>query len=218
VSTTIVRIENAGPGLRARRLVFEDGSEPRVTSKAAVKELGLEVGADVTPAVLEEALAEVELQLAKDRALLLLGYREHSQSELRAKLQDAGYSREIAAAVVARFAEVQLVDDVRFASAWVRTRRNARYGTRRIKQELQRKGVAEETVLAALEEESPDGDDELERARAALGSRSAADRKGREKLVRRLIGRGFSLGTAIEAVNSRVSSACDDMDTPSDLP
>jgi SOS response regulatory protein OraA/RecX len=217
VGTTIVRIENAGPGLRARRLVFEDGSEPRLTSKAALKELGLEVGAETSPETLEAALSEIELPLAKDRALMLLGYREHSQFELAKKLRECGYPRDIAEAVVKRFVEVQLVDDARFAASWVRSRRSARYGTRRIKQELDRKGISEDVVLAALEEESPDGDDELARAQAALGARVAEDRKGRDKLVRRLVGRGFSLGVAIEAVNSSAASGCDTMDTPSDL-
>ena len=214
---TIARIENAGPGLRARRLVFSDGSPTRTTSAAALKETGIQEGTEITPEALESELATIEPPLAKDRALRLLGYREHSSAELEHKLRDSGYPKPVAASIVARFVEVELVDDARFAGAWIRTRHCAGYGARRIRQELERKGVAPETIDAAFEESATDGVDEFARASAALGSRQAHDRASRDKLVRRLIGRGFSLTVAIGAVDaSRMGS--DEVDTPSDLP
>ena len=218
MSTTIARIEHAGPDLRARRLVFSDGSPSRITSASALKELGIEVGADVSLEALEEALAAVEPALAKDRALRLLGYREHSRAELERKLRDSGYPHGLAAAIVARFVEVELVDDARFASAWVRSRRLSGYGSRRIRQELERKGVTPETIDAALDEESPDADDELARARAALGSRTASDRAGRDRLVRRLVSRGFSLNVSLTAVDAIQTMGRSEVDTPPDLP
>ena len=218
MSTTVARIEHAGPDMRARRLVFSDGSPSRTTSAAAIKELGVEEGAELSPQMLEDALAAIEPGLAKDRALRLLGYREHSRAELERKLRDSGYPRGLSAGIVERFVEVELVDDARFASAWVRSRRIARYGTRRIRQELERRGIAPEVIGAALDEGSPDSDDELSRAVAALGTRAASDRSSRDKLVRRLVGRGFSLGVSIAAVDTTRSPGSDDMDTPSDLP
>jgi len=101
----LVRIEIAGPGAKARRLVFDDGGAPRETSAAAVKRLGIEEGTEVAREAVVAALSETEYGLAKERALRLLGYREHSAEELLRKLRDTGYPEAVAQAVVARFTE-----------------------------------------------------------------------------------------------------------------
>ncbi len=197
----IVRIETAGPGAKARRLCLDDGLEPRLTSAAAVKALSLEVGADVQRDDLETALAEVELPLAKERALLLLGYRERSVSELARKLAETGYPPAVVREVVDRYADVELVDDARFAGSWARTRLGAGYGPRRVARELAEKGVDEAVAQAAIAD-ALDGRSEVELARAALRGRTAHDRAGRERLVRRLCSRGFELRTALTAVDA----------------
>ena len=141
MSPRIARIEDAGPDRKARRLTFEDGIEPRITSASVVKELGLEEGLSIDADVLEASLAEVELLLAKERALRLLGYRERSRAELVRKLCDSGYPEAIASQVAERFAEIELLDDERFAAVWVRTRNAAGFGARRIASELAEKGL-----------------------------------------------------------------------------
>lgn len=198
MSTTIQRIESAGPDARARRVFFDDDSESRVTSKAALKFLELEVGSNVDSAEFSSALAEHEPRLARERALQLLGYRERSRSELRQRLIDNGYPAPVVDSVVSRFCEVELVDDVRFASSWVRSRASAGYGRRRILRELADKGVDDQIALAAVDEQI--GEDELSRAHSALKGREPRDPKDRERLVRRLVARGFELRTAVEAV------------------
>lgn len=199
--STLERIEIAGPGSKARRLVFDDGLDPRMTSAAAVKELGLVSEMLISREDVERSLAEVEPALAKDRALRLLGYREHSASELRRKLQDNGYPRTLAESITQRYVDVELVDDRRFAASWVRSRVSAGYGSRRIKQELAQRGVDAEVIDEALAD-AVDPQGEVDRARQALGARTASDRAGRDKLVRRLVTRGFSLSVALAALHA----------------
>jgi regulatory protein len=201
VHIILERIETAGPGSKARRLVFNDGLDPRCTSAAAVKELKLEAGAEVSRESVESALAKIEYDLARDRALKLLGYREHSAAELRRKLRDNGYPANISSAVTDRFVEVELVDDVRFANIWTRSRVAAGYGGRRIKQELAQRGIDPDLIESTWSAYS-DSDEELANACAALGSRRATDRSGRDKLVRRLVSRGFAFSVAIAAVDT----------------
>jgi regulatory protein len=195
----LVRIETAGPERKARRLVFNDGMEPRVTSKAAVKQLGLVENTRMDVSTLEQALKGCEYDLAKEKALQLLGYRERSCAELVRKLQNAGYPRSVCLAVTERFSEVQLVDDARFAGMWVRTRRASGYGSRRISRELHEKGIAEDVIETALAQQGA-GADQLEAARTALRGRTPRDRADGNRLVRRLISRGFTLNVALEAV------------------
>lgn len=201
MSPRIARIEDAGPGRKARRLVFDDGSEPRVTSAVAVKNLGLSEDTDIAAKALDEALAQIEPHLAKERAIQLLGYRERSTSELRKGLIDSGYGSSTASSVVERLQELGLVDDERFAGMWVHSRAASGIGARRIAHELAEKGVAPDTIDAALQESCPT-DGQLERAKSALGGRVATDRKAREKLVRRLVSRGYDLSIALRAVQS----------------
>ncbi len=195
---TIVNITAAGPESKARRLSFDDTTE-RTTSATVVKALGLEVGASVD----EQDLLEQERDFARERALRVLGYRERSEAELRQKLLDSGYPHEVTDAVVSRMAELSMVDDERFAAMWVRTRATAGFGRRRIERELSTRGVAPETIssaFAALEDH-----DEVADAVASLRGRAPRDPKERERLLRRLITRGFSMSTALEAL-SRVGS------------
>jgi regulatory protein len=198
VGTVIQRIESAGPDARARRLIFGDYSPPRVVSTAALKLLGLEAGSTVEIAELERSLAEHEPRLARERALQLLGYRERSCSELRQRLLGGGYPAGVVDAVLQRFCEVELVDDRRFAAAWARSRASAGYGRRRILRELADKGVSDDVAHDAAQEEL--GDNELCRARESLRGRQPRNAKDRERLIRRLVARGFELRIALEAV------------------
>ncbi|MEI7814311.1 MAG: regulatory protein RecX [Coriobacteriia bacterium] len=198
MSAVIERIECVGPDRKARRICFADDADSRVTSAAALKLLGVKVGDEVDQAELIRELAAHEPQLARERALQLLGYRERSVSELRQRLLDNGYPTLLVDAVVARFCEVELVDDRRFASAWVRSRASAGYGRRRIQRELAQKGVTDELAEAALNDEL--AGDELSRAQDALRGRRPRDPKDRERLVRRLVSRGFELRVALDAV------------------
>jgi regulatory protein len=197
----IGRIEDAGPERKARRLVFDDGSDPRVTSAAALKLGEVSVGLEIEPAALDRALADVELALAKESAYRLLGYHDRSRAELDRKLRDRGYPAEVASAIVARLDELGIVDDQRFAALWVRSRAAQGMGARRIARELGQKGVAAETIEAALATEAPE-ETQLSTAVHALRGKTATDPKQRDRLVRRLVTKGFDLRTAIRAVDS----------------
>lgn len=195
----ITRIEIAGPDSRARRLIFDDYSDPRTTSAAVVKQLALSTDAPIDRAELETSLCAAESTLARERALQLLGYRERSAYEVESKLRDNGYPAHVAKSVVTRFTESQLIDDVRFAQAWVRSRMAAGYGRRRIATELSRKGVDDGIALSALAEDLG-AHTELQRARDSLRDRVPRDMRERQRLVRRLVSRGFDLRDALDAV------------------
>jgi regulatory protein len=198
--TRIERIENAGPDRRARRLVFSDpGLEPRLTSAAVVRVLGLDAETEIEPTELEERLNEVELACARERALRVLGHRERSTAELRRRLSDDGYPEPVVAVVVARFEELQLVDDARFAALWVRTRNSAGLGPQRIRRELRERGVSDEIIREAMS--GVMDADQVERARQTLGNRPLATASDRDRALRRLVGKGFDFTTARKAID-----------------
>jgi regulatory protein len=132
----------------------------------------------------------------KGRALRYLAQREHSRAELERKLArhvedqpEASAQAQIAAALddlVAR----GLLSEARVAES-VLLGQGRRYGTRRLKQTMQAKGLAPELVAHTLQQARAT---ELERAqdvwRRRFGS-PPADAAERARQMRFLAGRGF---------------------------
>jgi regulatory protein len=101
------------------------------------------------------------------------------------------------ASVVARLAEQHYLDDRAFASTYTRLRQeNQSFGKRRVQQELTRKGVHAELVASTLETAYAQvPEDQLIRqyvARKRIAK--PQDDKQTARLVRRLVGAGFSFG------------------------
>ena len=102
------------------------------------------------------------LEAAKAIAFRYFGYAARSQQEIVRRLEKAEFAPEIIAHVVADMTARGWLDDEAFAQAWVADRADRkRYGKARLAQELQRKGVAKETVQETLG--AVDEDAELQR-------------------------------------------------------
>lgn len=89
----------------------------------------------------------------------LLARREHSVAELRAKLTAREFDADAVDAAVNRLAEEGLIDDRRFAAAFVASRVRKGQGPVRIRVELERRGVSTDTVVACLDQGDIDWDD-----------------------------------------------------------
>lgn len=194
---SIASVDTAGP--KARRLVFADGEPFRETSAPVIKDLGLQACQTWDRDDLEVRLLDSERVQSWDRALRMLGYRDRTTKEIRTALLRDGYPEQMVAVTVERLVDLRLLDDSRFAAGWVRTRYAAGYGAKRIARELAEKGVEAGISAEALEQERPE--DALSLARKALHGRTAAPGRERDRLVRRLLARGFTLEVALEATS-----------------
>ena len=213
----ITAIDPAGPDRRARRLVF-DASDPRTTAAAAVKELGLTVDDVWSGDDLETALGEAESALARDRALRMLGYRDRSTFELASRLLADGYPQNVVDPLVVRLGALGLLDDERFATGWVSSRRAAGVGRRKTRFELIQRGVSEQVADAVLAEAMP-VEGEVDRARDLAHGTVLRTRRDRDRLMRRLVTRGFDLSTAARVagesdVLGESADAADDLPIP----
>ncbi|MGQ0750887.1 MAG: recombination regulator RecX [Betaproteobacteria bacterium] len=142
------------------------------------------------------------------RALRLLARREHTRLELKRKLaahaEDGGEIEKLLDELTTRgwLAEARVAEQV------IHTRRG-RYGSRRIRQELLARGVAEEIVAAALPQLK---ESELDAARAIWRRKFKAppsDRAEHARQVRFMQGRGFAMETILKVIRS---SGTDDED------
>ncbi len=132
----------------------------------------------------------------KGRALRYLSQREHSRAELERKLarhvqdtEELGAQAQIALALD-QLAAVGLLSETRAAES-VLNSQGQRYGSRRLKQVLQAKGLAADLVSTTLEQARGT---ELARAREVWRRRfgqAPTDPAERARQMRFLAGRGF---------------------------
>jgi len=146
-------------------------------------------------------------------------------------LRRRGVPEEAAEAVLARFAEVNLIDDAMFAKAWVESRHYGRgLAARALGAELRQRGVASEDIETALSGLDPG--QELKTARE-LVARRLASTAGMPvpARMRRLAGvlarKGYSAGLAYRVVREALEQErgdrpvpfydLDDLDEPDEL-
>jgi len=126
-------------------------------------------------------------------ALDLLARREHSTRELREKLlQKLGSAPQLDEELDRLQAE-GLLDDNRFAEAFVRMHRNRGHGPQRILYELAQKGVDAAIAEACVEPKSGEWVELLRRIRARrFGEEAPASSAEWQRQARHLQTRGFS--------------------------
>lgn len=157
-----------------------------------------------------------------DVALRLLSLRDHSVDQLRRKLLRRGFEASLVEDEIALLRERGYLDDSRWAEQAARSRLRARYGARRVRFDLQRAGVEEETGSRALEKARSEEDEDA-RLGEALGRRMESmlrrhgaswvkSEEGRTKLAAHLLQRGYEPSAIIRSVDEAIRALADDED------
>ncbi len=158
----------------------------------------------------DRADARDPAERAREICLRQLAVRPRTQLELAAALRRQHIPDDVAADVLARYGEVGIVDDEAFARAWVTSRHHGKGLARRaLAGELRRKGVADDTLGAALDEVSTDT--EAGTARALVERKLRAERPGTpEATLRRLVGllarKGYPPALAFRVVREAMAA------------
>jgi len=143
---------------------------------------------------------------AREAALKLLERTRRTRSDLARRLRDKGYAAAVVEPVLARLADVGLVDDVEYARAFLEARARRRTaGRRRLEQDLRARGISADDIAAAraLLEAREGHEDETAGARRVIAQAARRyakldPRARRQRLYALLMRRGFD-GDAIEA-------------------
>ena len=146
-----------------------------------------------------------QLQKAKDAAYNYLSYRARSVKEVRDKLVQKEFAEEIIEQVVDDLQRQKLLNDREFARRFVEARLGQANGSRKLAQELRRKGIETEIIDEVLGEFAATLDSE-ERAMGLLGKQAWRYRGlERDKAKRRMLGflarRGYDAQMARSAVD-----------------
>ncbi len=170
---------------------FSDGSSMKM-GLAVIADFSLYTGRELSDEEFAEVCDASGLGRAKERALRMIGARPLSERELYDKLIEKGESEQHAAAVVARFIELRLIDDAEYARMLVRHYAAKGYGVRRVRDELYRHKVGRDHWDAALEE-MPETDDTLDRLLSSrMRGAPVSDRATVKKASDALLRRGYS--------------------------
>jgi regulatory protein len=150
------------------------------------------------------------LDVARAICLQQLTASPKTRGQLATVLRRRGIPDDVAATVLARLADVALVDDAAYSENYVRTRHASSGKTgRALGQELRAKGVADDVVSEALAAIDPE--DELATARALVARKLPSTRQlDVQARTRRLVGmlarKGYSGGTAMRVVREALAS------------
>lgn len=132
---------------------------------------------------------------AKRTALRLLARREHSRSELAAKLAARGVGSEVAEHVLAELSACALQSDERFAEDYARARIERGYGPEQILAGLRERGIDQAILLHRVDPRDPAWIERLAEARRRrFGDVLPMDPGQRARQCRFLVRRGFPVG------------------------
>ena len=154
----------------------------------------------------ETSLAEEESKALK-KILKLASIREQASKKLYERLIKDGFSEQAASSALRRAIEAHIVDDARYAEAFMRTQLAQGKGRRGIERALEQLDIdspSEETWQLAYERF---GNDELKRAIALLNRKPPRSKNLREGAYRKLIQKGYSGDVATSAARRWSESA-----------
>ena len=129
---------------------------------------------------------------AYNKSLDYLSYREHSELELSNKLIKKGFESSLVPRVIDKLVAKNLVNNARFANAYVNARKRKGFGPKKIFFELKQRGIQENISDKALFNDSND----WQTLATNVFSKKfingvSSDLKERSKQQNFMIGRGF---------------------------
>jgi regulatory protein len=181
--------------------IFIDGEFKFGLTKELVIKHDLYEGAEITEQEINKILHSSEKLKIMNRAFKILHYRQRSVQELRSRLLSIGYDVPLVDDVIDALVIDNTLDDERFARAFVNDHTSLKpKGNRFIINELIKKGIAKETIVRLLDKRD---EEQLIRQYIEKKARNLDmhDRKDRQKLLRRLLNRGFTSSLVYEIIS-----------------
>lgn len=137
----------------------------------------------------------------RERAIKLLARREHAPAELKLKLSQRGFPRDVIAQVLAQLIEENLLSSTRYAESLVRTRIEKGCGPVRIRNELAGHAIDATIIENALGEAEVDWPELAQAVRhKRFGVQPPEDFPAKAKQMRFLQQRGFTHAQIRQAI------------------
>ncbi len=144
------------PRRKALSALFIDGEFAMNLDTQTLLENRFEAGREIDDDELKEIIEKSNERRAKEKALWLISYRDHSKKELTDKLRRS-FDGESAEKAADRMEELGLINDEAFARRYAQTLINQKMlSPRAVAAELNRKGIDRDTIDSILDDTDVD--------------------------------------------------------------
>ncbi len=187
--------------------VFVDGKYSFSLDEVQLAALALRKNMEIDEQQLDQLKSESSFGKNYIRALDLVSRRPRSQREIRDYAFRKQWTKANTDRVIERLLERGYLNDAKFAEIFVRSRANLRnYSTRRMKLELQKKGVSSDIIDQVLSE-SDDFDENVALKNLIAKKQNRYDDE--QKLIVYLARQGFTYDAIRSAINQQKSDTID---------
>ncbi|MBE6733608.1 MAG: regulatory protein RecX [Ruminococcaceae bacterium] len=183
------------------RIVFSAGKEV-LLDLDIVSEYAIHKDDTLSEQKLLEIIEASDYYRAKQRALWYLDRAAHTEKGLYDKLIKAGFKAKVSAKVIARFCELGLLDDRRYAENFAERCISANISKRETYRKLILKGIPKDLANEVLEENEVD---ELSQIRQLIDKKyrlKLENPENTQKVYAALIRKGFSFSAVRDALKS----------------
>lgn len=188
------------PRRKSLSAIYIDGEFALKLDTETVLSNHLKVGEEIDDDRLLELIKASDSRRAKEKALWLISYRDHSEGELRQKLSK-DYGEEAVDSAVERLMELRLINDEDFAKKYAESLSHKHMSQRQIQQKLRLKGIDKELSEDAVENLNLDEKDEIRALINKKYIRKLSDEADLRRTVAALQRRGFSYSDIKSVIN-----------------
>lgn len=143
--------------------------------------------------VLANELYNNAVKKAKQKAMALLKHMDRTEAELVRKLEMSGYTNEIIKEAIEYVISYQYVDDLRYASNYIRHRKESK-SRRQLVSELKQKGISALDIESALESEYESEEEAIKREIfKKYPEMDSLSREEKQKLASKLFRKGYGM-------------------------
>lgn len=135
---------------KERVSIFIDGAYHFSVHMDVLIDYGLTVGSEITEGLLEQIQSKDELKKAYAKGIDIVSRRLHTEKEVRDKLKDKDYAPRTIDQTIEKLKEYGYIDDEAFLEHYLSFKSSSQ-GPRKIRYDLQRKGIADHLIENALE-------------------------------------------------------------------
>ena len=199
---TKIEVQKRNP---KRRSVFIDGEFAFGLDEEVLYKSGLKKGESLTQQRIGEITEEERKKEAKDAALRFLSFRRRTEKQVREKLKKKEFDEKIIKATIDKLKEFDLINDLEFATCWVKDRLAYKpRGKKLLKQELWKKGIRKDIIEQVTEELCQDEDKSALELVEKIKKRykNLEPKVAKRRMFNLLLRRGFSYGTVNRALQS----------------
>lgn len=173
------------------RISLDDENELLIDNDVC-SEKGLKCGVYLDDEDISALKHESDYRRAKSRALWYLDRMDYTEKGLYQKLVKAGFGSRASAEVMARFVELGIIDDRRFAENFAARCNDANISRREALSKMMNKGVPYDLAKEILEEAPVDEEEQIMQVIRKKYERKLNAPNGPERVYAALIRKGFS--------------------------